>query len=315
MTHVGHGHSHDHVIAAVDRERRDRLAIATGANFVIAAIEVAAGIVIGSIALLADATHQAVDALALLVSMAAVVLAGRAPTPRRSFGWRRADVLGAQLSGLLLLATTVWIAYESILRLTDPPALDGAAVAVVAAITLVLNAACALFLRSHGEHSMAVRAAVLHLATDAASSAAVLVAGVLVAVTGADWLDPAVSLAISVVVALTTIRLLSATSHVLLEGAPIGIDPHSVEEALAELDGVQDVHHLHLVEPGARRAEPVGAPALRRRRVVARRAGDGHRRGGDARRTLRHPPHDDPGRVPRLRASRPHRLTRSAGVR
>ncbi len=130
MTHVGQGHSHDHVVPAVDRERRDRLAITTGANLAIAAIEVAAGIVIGSIALMADAAHQAVDALALLVSMAAVVLAGRAPTPRRSFGWRRADVLGAQLSALLLLATTVWIAYESILRLTDPPTIDGAAVAV-----------------------------------------------------------------------------------------------------------------------------------------------------------------------------------------
>jgi cobalt-zinc-cadmium efflux system protein len=247
MRHVGHhAHAHDHIVPSVDRDRRDRLAIATGANIAIAALEVAAGIVLGSIALLADAAHQAVDALALLVSMAAVVLASRRPTPRRSFGWRRADVLGAQLSALLLLATTVWIAYESILRLGDPPSLDGAAVAVVAAITLVLNAACALFLRSHGKHSMAVRAAVLHLATDAASSAAVLVAGVLIAVTGADWLDPAVSLAISVVVALSTIRLLTATSHVLLEGAPVGIDPHAVEQALGELDGVDDVHHLHL---------------------------------------------------------------------
>jgi cobalt-zinc-cadmium efflux system protein len=246
MAHVGHSHSHEHVVPALDRERRDRLAITTGANIVIAVIEVVAGVIIGSIALLADAAHQAVDALALLVSMAAVVLASRAPTPRRSFGWRRADVLGAQLSALLLLATTGWIAYESILRLGDPPSLDGAAVAVVAAITLALNAACALFLRSHGEHSMAVRAAVLHLATDAASSAAVLVAGVLVAFTGADWLDPAVSLAICAVVAVTTIRLLSATSHVLLEGAPVGIDPRAVEEALSELDGVDDVHHLHL---------------------------------------------------------------------
>src|SRR4051812_15348625 len=250
MTGVGHSHSpggsHEHVTPSVDPERRNRLAITTGANIVIAAIEVVAGIVIGSIALLADAAHQAVDAVGLLVTMAAVVLAGRAPTPRRSFGWRRADVLGAQLSAMLLLASTVWIAYESIVRLGDPPPLDGAAVAVVAAATLVLNAACALFLRSHSEHSMAVRAAVLPLATDAATSAAVLLAGVLVALTGADWLDPAVSLGISLVVAATAIRLLSATSHVLLEGAPVGIDPRAVEVALEGIDGVDGVHHLHL---------------------------------------------------------------------
>lgn len=238
-----------HGAASSDRERRLRLAIVL--NVVIVVGQVVCGIIAGSLGLLSDAGHNLTDVAALILSLVAVRVARRRPTSQRSFGWHRGTILAAQANATMILLLTVWIVFESIRRLIDPPQVEGALVLVVALVAFAGNAISAVVVHEPARHDahpdLNMRAALLHLAGDAAASLGVAAAGGVMWATG-GWvrLDPAVSLLIGVSIAWQAWGLLRASNAVLLEGAPEGVDPDEILATMAAVEGVEAAHDLHV---------------------------------------------------------------------
>jgi len=229
--------------------RETRLRIVLVMNLAVVVGQVAAGFAAHSLGLLADAGHNLTDVAAVLTSMVAVRLARRPANAGRSFGYHRSTILAAQANAAGVLVVTVLIAIEGVRRLVNPPHVTGSIVVTAALIGAVVNGAAALLLRERGddhERDLNMRSAMLHMTSDAAASVGVAAAGaVIVATDGWRWLDPAVSLAIGVVIAWQAWRLLRATADVLLESTPAGLDPTRLTAAIVAVDGVDAVHDLH----------------------------------------------------------------------
>lgn len=228
------------------RRRERRLLVVLVLNVLIVVGEVVAGVVAGSLGLLADAAHNLSDVVGIALALIAVRWAGRAPTERRSFGYHRGTVLAAQANATLVLAATALIGYEAIRRLLAPTAIEGGPVVVVAAIALVANLASIPLL--HDEHrDLNMRAAMLHMVGDAGASLGVIATGAVILATDAnEWLDPAVSLAIGVVIGWQAIRLVRETTSLLLESTPAGIQVDEVVRSMLAVDGVEAVHDVHV---------------------------------------------------------------------
>ncbi|HEY1737746.1 MAG TPA: cation diffusion facilitator family transporter [Acidimicrobiia bacterium] len=243
--------------ASASRERRLWLAIAL--NVAVIALQGSFGFVAHSLGLLADAAHNVSDVAALGVALVAVRLARRAPTSQRSFGMHRAEILAAQVNAFILLVVCGWIGYAAVVRLIHPVAVHGAIVVAVAVFAVVANVGSVLVLRephdhpgdhthgTHGASNLNMRAAVTHMGADAAASAGVAIAGVVILATGAWYrLDPAVSLGIAALVAVQAFALLREAFEVLLESTPPGLDPGELIAAIRAVDGVDDAHDLHV---------------------------------------------------------------------
>lgn len=226
--------------------RRRVLRIALVANGAFFGVEVAGGIVFGSLALLADAAHMLSDVAALSIALVAQRLTERPATSRHTFGLQRAEVLGAQANAVLLLGAAGWIVYEAVQRFDAVPEIQGAGLLTVATAGLVVNAVSAVILRRAAGRSLNMRGAFLHMTLDAAGSVAAIAAGVAIVVWDAGWVDPAASIAIAGLVVWSAVRLLHRATHVLMEGAPSHLDAVEVERFLAADPAVEDVHHLHL---------------------------------------------------------------------
>jgi len=227
------------------RSESRALAIALGLVLVFAGLEAAAGVFAGSLALLADAAHMLSDALALGLALFAAWLARRPATPERSFGWRRAEVLAALANALVLVVLGAWIVWEGVGRISDPDGVTGAWVLAAGVAGLLVNLAAARILHGAGS-GLNVRAAMLHVLADLASSVGVVVAGVVVLATGWVYADPVAAILIGVLVVLSTVGVLRETVGVLLEGAPAGMDAREVGAAIASTEGVVGIHDLHL---------------------------------------------------------------------
>ncbi len=235
------GHQHD---LRVDQARALWISLAANASFMI--VELVAGVTLGSLALIADAGHMLSDVGALAVALVAHKLLVRPPSDRHTYGLQRAEVVGAQLNGVLLLALSVWLLVEASHRLRSPEDVAGTGLALVALLGLLVNLGSVFLLRRAQGSSLNMRAALLHMALDAAGSVAALLAGVGIIVSGADWLDPVASLVIVGLIVWSGARVLVEATHVLLEGAPRGLDVRTVERALVADVAVDSIHHLHL---------------------------------------------------------------------
>lgn len=240
----GHDHAHSHGAGpgAVDG-RGGRLVAAASVNAGFAVVQVVVGLALASVAVLADAAHQVVDAIGLVTALGAVLLARRPPSDDMSFGWGKADALGGLLSGLLLLGSIVWIVWESVDRLRDPAEVSGSGVIAIGVIAVAINGG-SILLVGHGEQ-LSIRAARLHLITDLLGSFIVVVTGVVLASGGWAGVDPVASLVLSAMVLHATWKLVRQASFELLDKSPTAVTPADVREALRDLDGVEDVHHVH----------------------------------------------------------------------
>jgi cobalt-zinc-cadmium efflux system protein len=249
MTVQHHDHD-DHApgatAAEVSARRERRLRSVLVLNLVIVAGEAVAGIVASSIGLLADAAHNLVDVGGVALALVAVRWARRPPTSRRSFGFHRGTVLAAQANAALILGATLLVLWESARRLRDPEPVEGGVVLVVATIAFVANTGSALLLRDRG-HDLNMRAALLHMVADAAASLGVAVGGLVILTTGRyDRIDPLVSIAIALLIGWQGWRLLRASGEVLLESTPAGVDLDELAATIRAVDGVDDVHDLHV---------------------------------------------------------------------
>jgi cobalt-zinc-cadmium efflux system protein len=236
-----HGHSHD-----VPSEFGRAFKIGIALNVGLVAAQIAFGIAAHSVALLADAVHNFGDVLGLLFAWGSVLLGRLSPTPQRTYGWGRSSIMAALINAIILLVGTGAIAVESVQRLFDPQPVAGGMVMVVAAAGIVLNGATALMFMRGRSSDLNVRGAFLHMASDAGVSFGVVVAAVLIQLTGALWLDPAASLLIGAVIVVGTWGLLRDATSLAMDAVPPGMDAAAIERGLAALPGVVEVHDLHI---------------------------------------------------------------------
>jgi cobalt-zinc-cadmium efflux system protein len=235
------------LVAHVSVRRSKRLALVVAVNVVVALMEVVGGIFGHSMALLADAGHNAADVAAAALALVAVRIARRPPTTAKSFGYHRSGVLAAEVNAAAVLVVSVLIAVGAIARLAHPTPVRGTVLLGVALAALVLNGSAALLVLERNGRDLNMRASLVHMAGDAAASAGAVVAGVVLIVSPAQrWLDPAVSLAIAVLVGVQAVRLGREVADVLLEGTPSGTDTTALSRAVAAMAGIDDVHDLHI---------------------------------------------------------------------
>jgi cobalt-zinc-cadmium efflux system protein len=241
MSH-DHGHSHSHA----PKHFGAAFALATALNLGLVIVQVIYGLSAHSVALLADAGHNFGDALGLLLAWGAHVLARVAPTDRFTYGYRSASILSALCNAAMLLIATGAIAWEAIRRFAEPGEVAGLTVMVVAAAGIVVNGLSAWLLMAGQKGDLNIRGAFAHLLADAGVSAAVVVAGGVILLTGWTWVDPAASLAVSVVIVWTTWELLRESLRMSMDAVPTEIDPADVRRYLEALPGVASVHDLHI---------------------------------------------------------------------
>jgi cobalt-zinc-cadmium efflux system protein len=223
-----------------------RLKIALAATAGVAVLELAGGVRAGSLALISDAAHVAMDVVALAIALAAAVQAKRPATQQQTYGFARYEILAALANGGLLTAVTVLIAVEAGRRLLHPTVPAAGLMTAIAAIGVVVNVSVGIVLARSAHRDLNVRAAVLHVAGDALAGVAVVAGGLLIALTGAAWIDPALSLLVAVIIVVGIAGVIREATGVLLESAPGHAQVPAVRERIGRVGGVVGVHDLHV---------------------------------------------------------------------
>lgn len=236
----GHGHSH------APANFGPAFAIGVVLNLAFVAVEAVAGFLSGSMALLADAGHNLSDVLSLALAWGASVLARRPPAGRFTYGFKSSTILAALANAGLLLVAIGAIAFETLDRMGEPPAVEGRTMMIVAGIGILINAGTALLFVRGRKHDINIRGAFLHMAADALVSLGVVIAGGAILLTGALWIDPVTSLVIVLVIAWGTWGLLKDSVKLALNAVPGHIDETAVRAHLSALPGVVAVHDLHI---------------------------------------------------------------------
>ncbi len=258
-----HGHSHegDHGHGSADRRA---LALVFGLTTAFLVAEVVGGLLTGSLALLADAGHMASDSASIGLALFAFWLSQRPATPNQSFGYRRAEILAALFNGMTLVAISIWIFVEAYRRFQEPPEVLGGWMMAVAVLGLLVNLAGATILaRSEGE-SLNLQGALRHVIADVLGSVGAIVASLVIILTGWVYADPLISAIIGVLVLVSSWTLLRDSVNILLERAPRGLDAGKIGRRMVEVEGVEEVHDLHVWEITS------GFPALSAHVLVGR---------------------------------------------
>jgi cobalt-zinc-cadmium efflux system protein len=240
-------HRHDRRDDGAERSaQRGALAGALALIGLFMVVEVVAAVMAGSLALLADAGHMLTDVAALALALVAAGIAARPARGRWTFGFRRVEILAAQINGLTLLLAGIWIVYEAIRRLISPHEVEGVIVLAVALVGIAVNLAATALLSRSSRTSLNVRGAFLHVLTDLAAFVGTAVAGALVLVTGWDRFDPVASLLVAGLMFWSSATLLRESTRIFLESSPADVDPDAVGRAIVEQADVVEVHDLHV---------------------------------------------------------------------
>src|SRR5215208_3927119 len=240
-SHGGGGHSH-----GLGSQNARALATALAITLTYTVAEVIGGLITGSLALLADAGHMLSDNFSFGLALFAFWLSAKPPSPERSFGYKRAEILAALVNGVTLVAISILIFYEAYRRFQEPPEILGGPMLAVAVTGIVVNIAGVLILSRSGGESLNVQGALRHVLADAAGSAGAIAAATVIVLTGWSYADPLISILIGLLVLGSSWGLLRDSVNVLLEEAPRGIDVERVGRKMAEAEGVEEVHDLHV---------------------------------------------------------------------
>ncbi|SEL99398.1 cation diffusion facilitator family transporter [Nonomuraea pusilla] len=264
----GHGHGHGHGVSA----NADRRYLAGALALILAymAAEVVAGIAANSLALISDAAHMLTDASAIALALIAMRIAARPARGAYTFGWKRAEILSAQINGLTLLLLVAYFVYESVRRLAEPPEVQGPVVVVTAVAGIVVNAAAAWLLSRADRRSLNVEGAFQHVLNDMYAFIATAVSGVVVWLTGFTRADAIAALVVAALMLKAGWALLRDSARVLLQAAPSDLDPDEIGRVLAADPDVVEVHDLHVWTVTS------GYPTLSAHVIVAR-GSDCHR--------------------------------------
>jgi len=226
------------------RDYKKSLQLALVITFLFFIVELAGGLLSGSLALVSDAGHMFSDVLALLLSLGAITLAAQLPTKERTYGFHRAEIFAAFINSLLLIAVSAGILWEAYHRALNPAPIQSGLMGAVAVIGLIANIAVAFLL--HGSHSLNVKSAFLHVIGDAVSSVAVIAAAVWILFTGQVIIDPILSGLIAVLIVISAAGILRETVAILLQFTPRSVDFDAVITDITSVRGVAGVHHVHI---------------------------------------------------------------------
>lgn len=245
---MDHGtHRHDHRgPAEAGRSGDRRVGWAVGINLLLTVVQIVGGLMAGSLALVADAVHNLSDAVALGLAYVARKIARRPADPAMTFGYGRAEIVAALVNYTALILIAAYLVYEAVFRLVDPQPVDGWIVVIVAGVALVVDSATMLLTFRLSKESVNIRAAFLHNLSDALGSLGVIIAGTLIILF--DWYvaDAAITLAIAAYIGWHVMTEIGPVIRILMLGTPPALDPQSVLDKLRAVDGVADVHHLHI---------------------------------------------------------------------
>lgn len=236
----GHHHGHSHLSAD------GRLSWAVFINIILTICQIAAGVFAGSLALIADALHNLSDAAAMILALVARKISRRQADEKRTYGYKKVETLAAFTNFITLIIIGIWLAYEAVIRFFEPQIINGWMVVWVAAIAIVINGATAWLTYRESKDSQNIRAAFLHNLTDMFASVGVVVAGGMILLFGWTWVDPLITLAISVYVLLHAAHDLPKVCNILIDGAPDDMNVMEVVGEMKMVNGVEDVHHVHI---------------------------------------------------------------------
>jgi cobalt-zinc-cadmium efflux system protein len=240
---MSHNHSH-----GSDQLSDGRLVVAIVLNLLLTVVEAVAGILAGSLALVADALHNFSDCGSLIIALIARRI-GRLPSDdRRTFGYRRAEIIGALINLTVLVVIGLYLVYEAIVRVFQPQVIQGWIVVGVAAVALAIDIVTAGLLYAMSRGNLNLRAAYLHNLGDALSSVGVILAGAAVLWFGANWVDPVITLVIAGFILWQSVTMMRRSIHILMQGAPDDVDPNELIREMQSIAGIVEIHHLHLWE-------------------------------------------------------------------
>jgi len=237
---MGHDHAHHH------HHSHNRLGLTFLLNIIITVAQVIGGLISGSLALISDAIHNLSDGVAVLLAYIADRLGHREKTAKHSFGYKRAEILAAFINALVLIAISFYLMIEAIDRFANPQVVDFKWMLGLGFLGLVANSFSVFLLHGDHENNLNVKAAYLHLLGDALTSLAVIVGAVCIWAWGWTWIDPLVTLLISIYLLVHTFKLLKESTEILMQFAPSSIDPDAVKQKLEEVTGVKQVYHIHI---------------------------------------------------------------------
>ncbi len=253
MGHNHHNHgTHNHglhghgVSEGAGKSGRVRLILSIVLNLIITIAEVIGGIISGSLALLSDALHNLSDTLSLAVSLFAIRISRRQPDENRTFGYKRAEIIGAFVNLIVLVVIAIWLVKESVERFLNPTPIDAKVMLIVATIGLLANLLTAFLLHRDSRSSLNIRSAYLHIVTDALSSVGVIAGGLII--WKWEWyiIDPIMCILISVYIVYHSSSMIRETVDILMNSAPADVNMDEVLQSVRKVSGVQDIHHVHL---------------------------------------------------------------------
>ncbi|MEJ2194331.1 MAG: cation diffusion facilitator family transporter [Ignavibacteriaceae bacterium] len=223
-----------------------RLVITVILNFTITVAEIIGGIISGSLSLISDALHNFSDGVSVIISYFAIRLKQRNFSSKHTFGFKRAEILAAVINSSVLVVISFYLFYEAILRFQNPEPVKGILMTIVASIGLAANIIGTLLLKRDAANSINIRSSYLHLLTDAISSVAVILGGLAIVLWNIYWIDPVLTILIAVYITRESFKILSDAIHVLMEGAPPGIEIKEIQSEVEALEEVEDIHHVHI---------------------------------------------------------------------
>ena len=240
---MGHHHDHPHI----DPTSGDRrVSIAIWANGILTIAQIVGGILAGSLSLIADALHNFSDMAALVIAFAARKIARRPPDSQMTFGYGRIEVVAALINYTTLIIVGIYLIYEGAMRMIDPPEIKGWIVVIIGIVALLVDALTALLTWSMQKHSVNIRALFLHNLSDAFASIAVIIGGSLILLYDMRWVDPAITIGIALYILYLAFTEIGTPIRTLMLGSPPDVDGQSVIDLLRSVEGVEDVHHVHL---------------------------------------------------------------------
>ncbi|MEU7768299.1 cation diffusion facilitator family transporter [Nocardia sp. NPDC049190] len=243
---MGHEHDHDHTHGVSGDADRRWLTVALTLIAGFMAVEVVVGLLANSLALLSDAAHMLTDAAAIVLALGAIRLAARPARGKYTYGYKRAEILSAQANGITLLVLAGWLTYEAIRRLFEPPEVTGGLVLATALVGIVVNIAAAWAISKANRTSLNVEGAFQHVLNDLYGFIATAAAGLIVLVTGFARADSIATLIVVALMVKAGLGLVRESGRIFLEAAPAGVDPDALGRGLVELDGIDEVHDLHV---------------------------------------------------------------------
>lgn len=247
---MSHNHNHNHSHHHSEKNTGIRLIITMCLNFIITIAEIVGGILSGSLSLISDALHNFSDGISVIISYIAIKLKQKERSYKHTFGLKRAEILAAVINSVTLILIAGYLFYESIGRLINPQEIDSSIMIIVAVIGLFPNILGAFLLKKDAENSLNIRSSYMHLVSDSIASVAVILGGLAIYFWEIYWVDPVLTIMIGLYIIKESYEIMMDSVHVLMEGAPEGIDPNEINQVVAGFERIQNIHHMHLWSVG-----------------------------------------------------------------